>query len=60
MSKKPAPVVAWTIYRVKGTPALNLGPVYAPDEETAIKKAIEEFKITNPEQQKPLIASRSG
>jgi hypothetical protein len=28
----------------------------APDEATAIKKAIEEFKITDPERQRRLIA----
>jgi hypothetical protein len=44
----------------KVLPALLLGRVYAPDPETAIARAIEEFKITNPQQQKRLIASRSG
>jgi len=59
MSKtKPAPNIPWTIYRLKGTPARNLGRVYAPDQETAIKKAIEEFKIS-PAHQNKLIAQRS-
>ena len=40
----------WRIFRIRGTPAGDLGIVEAPDAETAIKVAIEEFKITNPEQ----------
>jgi hypothetical protein len=34
---------SWAIYRIHGT--AFLGIVDAPDEETAIKKAIEEFKV---------------
>jgi hypothetical protein len=48
---------SWAIYHIKGTPAKLLGHVEAPDEESAIKKAIEEFKIT-PELQKRLLAQR--
>jgi hypothetical protein len=62
--KKPAPEPTtsarqhrWAIYHIKGTPAKLLGHVEAPDEENAIKKAIEEFKIT-PELQKRLLAQR--
>ena len=36
----------WNIYHIKGTPAVLLGQVEAPDEESAIKRAIEEFKIS--------------
>jgi|HubBroStandDraft_6_1064221.scaffolds.fasta_scaffold921758_2 hypothetical protein len=49
---------SWNIYRLRGTPAQLIGRVEAPDEATAIKKAIEEFKITNPVMQKRLIAQR--
>lgn len=38
-------MVSWAIYRLKGTPAAPLGHVEGPDEETAIKKAIDEFQI---------------
>jgi hypothetical protein len=31
---------------------------YAPDAESAIAKAIEEFKITDPQKQRRLIAQR--
>jgi hypothetical protein len=48
----------WAIYRLKGTPAALLGDVQAPDEETAIERAIEEFGITNPQLQKRLFAQR--
>jgi hypothetical protein len=47
----------WSIYHIKGTPAAFLGHVEAPDEETAIKRAIEEFQI-RPELQKRLLAQR--
>jgi hypothetical protein len=33
-----------------------IGHVEAPDEESAIKRAIEEFKITDPKRQRRLIA----
>jgi hypothetical protein len=36
----------WSIYHIKGTPAALLGSVEAPDEETAIRKAIDEFAIS--------------
>jgi hypothetical protein len=61
--KKQAPVVAeptlnrWAIYHIKGTPAKLLGHVEAPDEETAIKQAIEDFNVA-PELQKRLLARR--
>jgi hypothetical protein len=47
---------SWNVYRLRGTPAQFIGSVEAPDEATAIKKAIEEFKITDPVMQKRLIA----
>jgi hypothetical protein len=57
----PAPAAAkhptWSIYHIKGTPAAFLGHVEAPDEEAAIKRAIEEFEI-RPELQKRLLAQR--
>jgi hypothetical protein len=34
----------WRIVRIKGTPAPTIGYVEAADAETAIKKAIKEFK----------------
>jgi hypothetical protein len=49
MTKKPThppqPLHRWTIYRVRGTLAVAVGIVEAPDEGTAIFKAIEEFAI---------------
>jgi hypothetical protein len=38
----------WRIMRVTATPAKQLGHVYAPDEDTALKKAIEEFEVPAP------------
>jgi hypothetical protein len=45
-SKKP---YRWRISRIRGTPAQFIGFVDAPDDATAIKNAIEEFQITDPE-----------
>ena len=60
---KPSPPASkphrWDIYHIKGTPAALLGHVEAPDEESAIKRAIEEFKIS-PALQKRLLAQRRG
>ena len=47
----------WNIYRLKGTPAALLGHVEAPDAETAIRTAIDEFKI-EPAFHKRLLAQR--
>ena len=47
----------WNIYHIKGTPAVLLGQVEAPDEESAVQRAIEEFKIS-PTIQKRLLAQR--
>jgi hypothetical protein len=60
MAKKATPKKdhSWRISRIRGTPAAFIGIVDAPDKDTAIKKAIEEFKITNPEYQKRLVAHR--
>ena len=58
-SKKSAPDCAWSIYRLRSTPAEYLGRVIAPDQEAAIAKAIEELEITNPEHRKRLIAQRA-
>jgi hypothetical protein len=59
MSTKKPIEVAWTVYRLRKTPAEYVGRVYARDSDTAIAKAIEEFKITDREQQKRLIAQRA-
>jgi hypothetical protein len=63
-AKKQAPPSApagrqysWSIYHIKGTPAALLGRVEAPDEETAIRKAIDQFEI-DPVLQKRLLAQR--
>jgi hypothetical protein len=48
----------WYVYRLRHTPATFVGVVEAPDAETAIKKAIEQFNITDPQQQKRLVAQR--
>ena len=53
----PSADVAWTITRLTGTPAKLIGLVYAPDEATALTRAIEQFKI--PEAQRQKLAARA-
>jgi hypothetical protein len=51
MAKRRNGLVAeptWYIYRQRHTPATFVGSVEAPDAATAIKRAIEEFNITDP------------
>jgi hypothetical protein len=59
MAKKSAKTThRWeiTLIRERGR---FLGFVEAPDADAAIKVAIEQFEITNPEQQKRLIARQT-
>ncbi len=51
---------AWEVTRIKGNPAAFVGLVKASDEKAAIKAAIAEFKIINPEHQKRLVARRQS
>lgn len=46
----------WAISR--GTPAVEIGWVDAPDAQTAIKVAIERYRIYDRDEQKRLIALR--
>jgi hypothetical protein len=48
----------WRITRIRASPAALIGYVEAPDQEQAIKAAIREYRITNPEHQKWLAAQR--
>ena len=47
----------WEIRRLKASPAALVGLVHAPDEASAIKRAVKEYEI-RPEDQKRLIAVR--
>ena len=54
--KRPPEMRTWEISRIKGTPAAILGRIKATDAETAVKEWIENFGITDPEQQARLVA----
>jgi hypothetical protein len=60
MAKRPTtkqPTHSWAIYHLKGTPAQFIGIVFdQPDEQSAIKKAIEEYKV--PENQRNRLMAR--
>jgi 1,2-phenylacetyl-CoA epoxidase PaaB subunit len=56
-SSRPPKTYIWVIRHIKGTPAKLLGTVEAPDEETAITKAIAEFRI-DPALQNRITAER--
>jgi hypothetical protein len=56
-SSKPGEV-AWIVTRLTGTPARYVGRVFAANEADAIQRAIDEFRIWNPEMQKKLSARR--
>jgi 1,2-phenylacetyl-CoA epoxidase PaaB subunit len=55
-STPAAPLYEWRIIRLKKSPAALVGYVNAPDQEGAIRKAIESFDIRNPQQQSRLSA----
>ena len=60
MGKRPTKDQAWTIYRLRETPAEMLGRMYTPDQKATIAVASEQFETTNREQKERLIATRSG
>ena len=49
-----------TALTIKGSLVESVGRVSAPDEKTAIERAIVEYGITNREHQKRLVAQRVG
>jgi hypothetical protein len=55
----PKEPLQWEVYRPrKGAPGAFIGIVEAPDETSALKVAIAEFGIINPEHQNRLFVRR--
>ena len=55
---QPPKDVQWVISLLEATPAKQIGIVYAPDEATAMARAIEQFRI--PENQQGRLFARSS
>ena len=49
----------WQIYHIKCAPAKFIGTVTAPDEETALKKAVSELEI-DPKIRNRIVALMQG
>ena len=48
---------SWAVYHIKGTPPKLIGTIDAPDKETAIKRASEEYNVP-PNERDRLMARR--
>ena len=52
----PTPIARWRIFRSWGSSKAFIGIVTAVNQKSAIKKAIAQFEITDPEHQRRLVA----
>ena len=60
-NRRPAQeLIRWEVRRITGTPAKFVDSVMAPDADSAVAKAIEEYGITDPTKQRKLVARRAG
>jgi hypothetical protein len=59
MPEPPTEELKWVIFRLRKSPGEFLGWVRAPDEKSALARAAKDFKITDPERKKRLIAVKT-
>jgi 1,2-phenylacetyl-CoA epoxidase PaaB subunit len=52
MPKRKSKLLPWQVIAITASPARMYGVVHAADEESALAKAIEEFQIKSPHEQK--------
>ena len=50
----------WLVYRLGGAKATLLGHVTAPNRETALARAYDEFNVTTPAERKRIIVQRTS
>ena len=60
VKRTPPKLYRWRITRIKASPAVMIGYVEACDQEQAIRAAIREYRITDPEHQRRLATQRTA
>jgi hypothetical protein len=57
---KSAKATEWLVYRIGGPRAAFLGHVTAPNRETALVRAYDEFNVTTPAERKRIIVQETS
>jgi hypothetical protein len=57
---RSAKATEWLVYRIGGPPAAFLGHITAPNQETALARAYDEFNVTTPAERKRIIVQETS